>query len=381
MYRDQFPVTERLIYLNHAAVSPCAAPRRRPCSGWRRTPWISARCTTTQWLETYEGLRRCGGTAGEWRRATKSPLSRTRRKGSRPSPWARLACRATGSSLSRRSFPRTNIPGEDWNPKELRRMASGADSLDAIDAGGAGRASARDQLRPVPDRLSRRSERDRRDLPSAGRDLSRGRDSGPGRFPARRRAAHIDALAADGHKWLMGPEGCGILYISKTPSGNGRAGGIWLDQRRRLQRLRQPRYGAAPGQPPWGGPRGRCPTARASPAPVPITLLEVSATEQPPGFGLGLAGQDRLQLRPGLGGPPHTQERPGRPACRGRPGRRNDRARSGRDPGRVGTIRRHPRRHRDRPDGAEHHASPGFPAGLAQSARRPGPPPPGDGTG
>ena len=27
--------------------------------------------------------------------------------------------------------------------------------------------------------------------------------------------SHIDALAADGHKWLLGPEGCGILYISR----------------------------------------------------------------------------------------------------------------------------------------------------------------------
>jgi len=26
---------------------------------------------------------------------------------------------------------------------------------------------------------------------------------------------HIDALAADGHKWLLGPEGCAILYISR----------------------------------------------------------------------------------------------------------------------------------------------------------------------
>ena len=26
---------------------------------------------------------------------------------------------------------------------------------------------------------------------------------------------HIDALAADGHKWLLGPEGCGILYVRK----------------------------------------------------------------------------------------------------------------------------------------------------------------------
>ena len=35
------------------------------------------------------------------------------------------------------------------------------------------------------------------------------------RFPVDVQAAHIDALAADGHKWLVGPEGCGILYISR----------------------------------------------------------------------------------------------------------------------------------------------------------------------
>jgi len=29
------------------------------------------------------------------------------------------------------------------------------------------------------------------------------------------RRAHIDALAADGHKWLLGPEGCGILFVSQ----------------------------------------------------------------------------------------------------------------------------------------------------------------------
>jgi selenocysteine lyase/cysteine desulfurase len=26
----------------------------------------------------------------------------------------------------------------------------------------------------------------------------------------------VDALAADGHKWLLGPEGCGILYINQA---------------------------------------------------------------------------------------------------------------------------------------------------------------------
>src|SRR5258708_22215833 len=38
---------------------------------------------------------------------------------------------------------------------------------------------------------------------------------GLGAFPLDVRAARIDALAADGHKWLLGPEGCGILYVRK----------------------------------------------------------------------------------------------------------------------------------------------------------------------
>src|SRR2546423_6925006 len=36
-----------------------------------------------------------------------------------------------------------------------------------------------------------------------------------GAFPIDVRASHIDALAADGHKWMLGPEGCAILYVSK----------------------------------------------------------------------------------------------------------------------------------------------------------------------
>jgi selenocysteine lyase/cysteine desulfurase len=39
---------------------------------------------------------------------------------------------------------------------------------------------------------------------------------GLGAFPVDVKACHIDALAADGHKWLLGPEGCGILYINKA---------------------------------------------------------------------------------------------------------------------------------------------------------------------
>jgi selenocysteine lyase/cysteine desulfurase len=38
---------------------------------------------------------------------------------------------------------------------------------------------------------------------------------GLGAFPLDVRECNIDSLAADGHKWLTGPEGCGILYIGR----------------------------------------------------------------------------------------------------------------------------------------------------------------------
>ena len=38
---------------------------------------------------------------------------------------------------------------------------------------------------------------------------------GLGAFPVDVRRARIHALAADGHKWLLGPEGCGVLYIQR----------------------------------------------------------------------------------------------------------------------------------------------------------------------
>jgi selenocysteine lyase/cysteine desulfurase len=39
---------------------------------------------------------------------------------------------------------------------------------------------------------------------------------GLGAFPLDVEMAGIDALAADGHKWMLGPEGCGILYVRKS---------------------------------------------------------------------------------------------------------------------------------------------------------------------
>jgi len=36
-----------------------------------------------------------------------------------------------------------------------------------------------------------------------------------GAFPLDVRKMKIHALAADGHKWMLGPEGCGVLYVQQ----------------------------------------------------------------------------------------------------------------------------------------------------------------------
>jgi selenocysteine lyase/cysteine desulfurase len=39
---------------------------------------------------------------------------------------------------------------------------------------------------------------------------------GLGAFPLDVEEMQIDAFAADGHKWLLGPEGCGVLYVRQA---------------------------------------------------------------------------------------------------------------------------------------------------------------------
>jgi len=39
---------------------------------------------------------------------------------------------------------------------------------------------------------------------------------GMGAYPLDVEAAHIDALSADAHKWMLGPEGCAVLYVRQS---------------------------------------------------------------------------------------------------------------------------------------------------------------------
>jgi len=56
-YRDQFPVTERLVYLNHAAVAPLC---RRAAEAMQHLAQDALEFGSehyAKWMETYHGIR------------------------------------------------------------------------------------------------------------------------------------------------------------------------------------------------------------------------------------------------------------------------------------------------------------------------------------
>src|SRR4029077_17806474 len=56
-YRDQFPVTERLIYLNHAAVAPLSKRAATAMQEYAQDALQFGSFHYEEWLETYEALR------------------------------------------------------------------------------------------------------------------------------------------------------------------------------------------------------------------------------------------------------------------------------------------------------------------------------------
>jgi len=215
-YRDQFPVTERLIYLNHAAV----APLPRPCA--EAMQWLAQDALDfgslhyDKWLDTYEQLRvaaarMIGAQRGEIAivKNTSEGIA-TVAMGLKWHPGDRVVA-------FREEFPSNYYP---WLRLEEHRASvdwlSVTDSLDVID-----RACEGAKLLAIS--FVQYLSGLRMDLNAIGEICHRhgcfffvDAIQGLGAFPLDVEKAHIDALAADGHKWMLGPEGCGILYIRKN---------------------------------------------------------------------------------------------------------------------------------------------------------------------
>jgi len=215
MYRQFFPVTRNLIYLNHAAVTPLCLPAAEAMQGLAQDALEWGAFHYSQWLECYQGLRRSAarlinGSPEEiaivkntsegiatvamgldWRPGDKIVAF----EGEFPAnqyPWRRLESKGVRIEWLPATAPLEQI---DRAARDARLLAiSFVQFLSGYraDLTGIGEICHRHNVIFVVDAIQ-----------------------GLGAFPVDVRAAHIDALAADGHKWLLGPEGCGIFYISR----------------------------------------------------------------------------------------------------------------------------------------------------------------------
>jgi cysteine desulfurase/selenocysteine lyase len=215
-YRDQFPVTERLIYLNHAAVAPL------PRASAEAMQWLAQDALDygslhyDQWLDTYERLRVA---AARLIGAERSEIAIVKNTSEGIATVAMGLNWHPGDRVVafREEFPSNYYP---WLRLEEHRASvdwlSVTDPLDVID-----RACQGAKLLAIS--FVQYLSGLRADLNTIGEICRRHNCfflvdaiQGLGAFPLNVQAAHIDALAADGHKWMLGPEGCGILYVRKS---------------------------------------------------------------------------------------------------------------------------------------------------------------------
>lgn len=212
-YADEFPVRRNVVYLNHAGVSPLCKPAADAMERFAAESRDFGSFYYERWLATYEGLR----------------ASAAQLVGASPREIALVKNTSEGISIVAngiewRSGDRVVAFIEEfpsnWFPwKRLEEIGVAVTwlhydaTLDQIEEAARG---ARLLAISYVQYLSGY----RADLETIGRICADhgvfffvDAIQGLGVFPLDVKRAHVHAFASDGHKWLMGPEGCGILYV------------------------------------------------------------------------------------------------------------------------------------------------------------------------
>lgn len=215
-YARHFPVRNRLIYLNHAAVAPLSKPAADAMANLAADCCEYGSLHYPEWLAAYDGVREA---AARLISATPGEIALMKNTSEGIATVAMGLDWKRGDRIVgfREEFPANLYPWQRLAAKGVEvEWLSVFDPLDRIDetCRGARLLSIsfvgflngyRAPLREIGEICRRR-----------GCIYFVDAIQGLGAFPLDVRECHIDALAADGHKWMLGPEGCGILYISQA---------------------------------------------------------------------------------------------------------------------------------------------------------------------
>jgi cysteine desulfurase/selenocysteine lyase len=219
-YRCEFPVAAELLYLNHAAVAPLCRPAAEAMQRLTGDVCRFGSLHYDHWLEAYSGLRRA---AAALINASPEEIAIVKNTSEGIATVALGIDWQPGDRIIafKEEFPANYYP---WLRLERRGVRltwlSIYDSLETI-------AQAIPGARLLAISFVNYLSGFRADLRSIGKLCSAhgcfffvDAIQGLGAIPLDVEACRIDALAADGHKWLLGPEGNGILYIRRQ----------WLDR-------------------------------------------------------------------------------------------------------------------------------------------------------
>ncbi len=218
-YRDEFPITRELIYLNHAAISPLCRRAAVAMKDLADDVCHYGSLHYDEWMLAYAGLRQA---AAKLINASPGEIAIVKNTSEGISTVAEGLDWTPGDRviIFEEEFPANYYP---WLRLERRGVRltrlSIYDPLEKI-------AGAISGARLLAISYVNYLSGFRVNLQQFG-ELCRASDcfffvdaiQGMGAFPIDVEASHIDALAADGHKWMLGPEGNGVLYVRRK----------WLD--------------------------------------------------------------------------------------------------------------------------------------------------------
>lgn len=214
-YRDQFPAAQNLIYLNHAAVAPLSLASAEAMKWLAEDASRYGSFHYDRWLDAYDGLRRA---AARLINSAPDEIALMKNTSEGISTIANGLNWKDGDVIVafREEFPSNQYPWQRLGSRGVRiRWLSVAEPVERIfEAAKGARLLAVSFVQYISGFRAHLTQ-----IGDICRDLGViffvDAIQGLGAFPLDVRASKIDALAADGHKWMCGPEGSAILYVAK----------------------------------------------------------------------------------------------------------------------------------------------------------------------
>lgn len=218
-FRDQMPVAERWAYFDHAAVAPLPGPVAQAVSEWAESMAVDGVADWSRWRKTVEIARK---QAAKLLNASREEIAlvHSTTEGinliAEGVPWQAGDNVVTLDS----EFPSNLYPWMNLKDRgvEVRQVAAERERVDLDRVAAA--CDARTRIISVSwvgyatgwrNDLSAFAELAHR----VGAKLFVDAIQGLGVFPLDVADVPVDFLAADGHKWMLGPEGAGIFYVRR----------------------------------------------------------------------------------------------------------------------------------------------------------------------